>query len=321
MGLFRVGSFVEGTYRLEGLIEGVLAEPEQEARIRQWAERARAGGFPFFVTVEANSVSLLADEATQRSPAGAQPVDEQLRCLLEELLSLWDPEERGECTSTLRSVEYQPGIAVQTVYGIDGTGLLHVQQRTIPEETTPPPLQRSWREHLPRIGIAAGVVVVLFLASLPFVPYGKLARDVVRTFSPLAVDDITVDAGAFREHLKPVDLRRDPRSERILLLLEPTDAFPATDDALQTLWQRQADLHGRLMVEALARRRIRCEFRNEEGTWLGVQTCNLVASGDSGGADHPDRQDAADDAAAKEEAPLRVGFFLPRGTRRVVLLY
>lgn len=311
---------VQGTYRIEGLIEGTLTGDEQEERIRRWAEKCQVRGFTFYVTVEGNAFSLLADETPKSNPSPTIPADSSLRELLEELTSACTPSNAGELFSTLRSVEYQEGTALQTVYGIDNTGSLQVQQRAVPAQTAPAPVRASWRDRLPLIGGAVALVVALFLISLLFVPYGRVTDALGRALTPVKLETVSVHPGPFAEHATPNGLTRAPRSELVILHLKPASSFPVTPEQAQAQWTRQTKLTEKLTLEALARRRIRCEFRNAENQWIGVQTCDLIpAQAPSEEDNRAENDNDSETAQGKIHFALRL--HLPRDTASIHLRY
>lgn len=311
---------VQGTYRTEGLIEGTLVDAEQEAQIRQWTERCQTRGFTLHLTVEGNAFSLLADETPKSNPAPATPVDSSLRELLEELTSVCPARNAGELFSTLRSVEYQEGTALQTVYSIDHTGSLQVQQRAVPAQTVPATVRRSWRDRLPLIGGIAALVLVLFLVSLLFVPYGRVTDALVRRLTPVKLETVSVQPGPFAEHISPNGLTRAPRSELVILQLKPAPSFPHTPKQTHVQWRQQSKLPGKLTLEALARRRIRCEFRNAENQWIGVQTCDLIPARAPSEEDTRAKND--NDSDPEQQKPhFALRLYLPRDTASIHLRY
>ncbi|MFW6367193.1 MAG: hypothetical protein ACOC0L_00855 [bacterium] len=311
---------VQGTYRIEGLIEGTLDDDEQEEQIRRWTEKCQARGFSFHMAVDGNAFSLLADETPKSNPSANTPVDPSLRELLEELLAACLSDNAGELFSTLRSVEYHDGTALQTVYAINATGGLQAHQRTVPAQTSPPPPHSSWRNRLPLIGGAAVLLAGLFLVSLLFVPYGRLVHALARSLTPINLEAVAVHPGAFAEHVKPNGLAQKHRTELVILYLKPSSSFPHTPNQAQKQWTQQSELEQKLMIEALARRRIRCEFRNSENQWIGVQTCDLIPT--QAPTENSARAENGNDSDPEQEKPhFALLFQPPRDTASIRLRY
>ncbi|MCY2927235.1 MAG: hypothetical protein NT031_17740, partial [Planctomycetota bacterium] len=135
---------LEGTFALDGLVEGALggAGEEFRGRLQAWADAARAGG-----------LNLLFD-----------------------LLKIFPLAQRRNIFSTLRSTEYRPGEEVQTIYAVAPDGSVQMHQRTVSARTEAPPEPLTLKQKLRLGAVGLAVAMGVFGLSSLFVDYGQLVR-------------------------------------------------------------------------------------------------------------------------------------------------
>lgn len=201
-----------GTYRLDGMLQGPLAAEENE--LRAWADSAKAAGLLFHLRVEGGAFSFVADPAVRKSSGRkGGDLESVMTAGLNALLELLPPPQRTACFSTLRSEEFLPGAAVQTLYAVGPDGRIHSEQRTADIETaeavpeiTPASLRRA---ALPALVV---LLLVLFVSTF-FIDYRRLFSDARDRLVPLKKEEIVVrmetggDFLAFE--LKAVDTKRN----------------------------------------------------------------------------------------------------------------
>lgn len=291
---------VEGTFVVDGLIEGRLpARPDADRLIRAWAAFAEQSGRRFHVEVEGNTFSLLPDNTPRRAsetdPARA------IAAIFEELLKLFRPAEAQCVLSTLRSVEYRRGQAVQSLYMLRPDGTLEVRQRSVPMPTVPPPRAARLRDKLrPASAGVAAAALLLLAVSAWFIDYRTILRTAWRAWVPPDAAAVRVENGAFEEFFH-VEKRTLTHSGEWVLSLRRTERFPRTPEQAAALNAAESNASRRLALQALAVGYIRCEYLDEEGRFLGGVPLRIK----------PLRQAETMEAAAP----------LPRGARQAVLTY
>jgi hypothetical protein len=268
---------VEGTISLNGLLEGPLPDDSAaEERLRDWVRSLRKMGAVFELEVSAGSFSLLPrDEPFACGSLGDRP-HEALSQAFEQLLSLFPAEVKCRTTSTLRSSEFRKGEEVQTLYLVDGSGSIRIEQRTVAAETEAPPKPLTPREVVRSVAIAIVVLAAVLGITSLFVDLPGIGRQLIGTVRPVNVDEVDIDASAYASYFA-VEKKEIHRDE-LRLTLRRTDAFPTTDAALQ----READasagsIRERLAVEALARGIVRCDAFDSEGNF--VASANVRVGG------------------------------------------
>lgn len=259
---------VEGTFTLDGLLEGRLGdEGFGAAELRSWAARAGDRGLHFSVEVEGNVFSVL---GVRRAVSTADLGDEPSRAVagaLEDLLDEMPPDTRAGAMSTLRSIEYRKGEQVQTLYVLTPAGL-DVRQRRIDAETVSPAPPMTGKQKLRLALTGLGVAALALLVSSVFVDYRALLGRVADSMTPVSADDIAVDVGPFATSFS-VDKKAIAKGSRALVLtLKRGEGFPLSDQDIQKRCDEAKDVRARLTAEALARGYVRCECFDKEGKYL-----------------------------------------------------
>jgi hypothetical protein len=106
---------IEGTFWLDGLLEGPLFSEEDENVINEFIKQTKVAGLKFHSATDRARFSLLVDTEPIEIGLGGESAHIRLEKCLETLLDNYSPEERMKLMSTLRSVEYIPGYEIQTL--------------------------------------------------------------------------------------------------------------------------------------------------------------------------------------------------------------
>jgi len=270
---------VEGTVVLDGLIEGRVPDrPEARELLTEWVRAAREARVPFSLSFDGSSFSLLADQTPVAVEDLSPDPAARIAGALEELIKVFPPSDRGSLFSTLRSVEYRKGQAIQTVYGIGADGAVETMERTVEARTGPPRHGPSRRDKV-RAGLAGLVVAVgIFLVSSVFVDYRELLSRVAESVTPLNADALKVDTGPFADYFTISKKAVGSGSQTVTLTLKRTASFPLDDEAAQKLLAASADSPSRrLTVEAIVRGYVRVEFFGKDDKFLGFSTQRIAA--------------------------------------------
>ena len=191
-----------------------------------------------------------------------------------------------------------------TLYAVALDRSIQIEKRTVDAKTTRPPQPLTRREKLRLGGFGLLIAVAIVGVTSLFVDVRGLWSQVVETVRPINADEIEVDASAFEPYLTIGERRAVSNPTRIVVTLERSSEYPATEEHLQLACEQSgASLTGRLAVEALARGYVRCELFGAEERYLGSATIRIS------------------DLRKKEKIDL--GVPLPKKTRveRIVITY
>jgi hypothetical protein len=265
---------IEGTFRLDGLLEGPRPEtPEQESRLHHFVNLAARRNIEFQLEVEGDTFSLLAGSTPAKLPSPGTDLTDEIRQLLVQLLSPLPAQALSRVNSSLRSIEYRKGVEVQTVYAIRPDGTVEFRQRTVETETESAPHPRSRKDQIKMVLTGIGVACLLLLVSSFFVDYGSLLNQTLRTLSPLDAAKIALDASAYQKYFSVETCALRRQGDALLITLKRTPAYPLKEsdfDAAQTA--AEPSLRERLSVEALAHGYVRCEYFDDQGAFLGFSS-------------------------------------------------
>lgn len=260
----------QGTIVLDGLIEGRLPNrPDGEQALREWLDEAAASSLRFSLQVEAGTFSLLADNRPVAAAELGREAADTISAALRALVRLFGPTEPGSLQSTLRSVEYRRGEAVQTLYTVRADGTVEVVARTVDAQTVAPPRPLTTAEKVRFAAAGLAAALAILLASSFVVDYERLLGKAVEAARPFRADELAVDAGPFERYVSIVSKAR--RGEDALALgLKRSGQFPLSSRDVDRLFAAAGgSVAARLTVEALARGYVRWEYFDGEGTFLG----------------------------------------------------
>jgi len=261
---------VEGPVVLDGLIEGKLPdEPGAEEVLREWLDFAASLKLKFNLEMDGNSFSILADDKPIPAEALGPRPEERIADALGQLVKALPTEQGRRIFSTLRSAEYLAGCEVQTIYGLGPDGTVQRSERTLQAETTPPPRRLTRREKVRRAAVGIVVAAVILAVTSLFVPYRKVYDYVAGRVAPFNTNELKVETGGFKDYFT-VERKAAPGWEGIVVVtLRRTRAFPLNESDLEKLLARRGQsLSARLVVEALARGYVRCEYYDRKGEFL-----------------------------------------------------
>lgn len=269
------GAPLAGTYRLDGMLQGPLGPAgPADSDLIAWTAAAKSEGLHFHLALEGNSFSIVADPAVRKTSAlPAADLSAHLAAALGNLVCLLPESSRPGAFSTVRSEEFRPGSAVQTVYVIRPSGTVAAEQRVVETATTPAPPEITARSLRRAVLPALLALIAGLFASSFFIDYSKLFADARDQVAPLAIEEITLDTTALggcveaeitgivpgRDTLK-LRLKRGPRwSEAV----QSTPAGSSTDWAVF------------LARQAVHQRRLRVDFLDKDGMPVGSAEISL----------------------------------------------
>ncbi len=275
---------IEGTFYLDGLLEGPILSADDERYVRTFVAQAGRAGLKFDVAFNAGRFSLLADNKLVQVQPGEEPADARMGKCLDQFLNGYSSQEYARLMSTLRSVEYIPGHEVQTIYGIKPDGTVAVQQRTVRADTIQPAKPPDFRDKV-NLATGAGLVLLALIGlSAFFVPYRDIAVRLIRQVKPFNTQELTINAGPYAQFFSVETVDLDRGQGIIWITCKVMETYPQTEDKMNELWKSSADSAiQRLAIEALMRHSLRCEFFDWEGTFRGQQLCYMHWSDDDKG--------------------------------------
>lgn len=185
---------IAGTFRLDGMLQGPLPPDAAGTHdFQAWVAAIKSKGLHLHLRVEGGSYSLVADPAVRKtSTLKGDDLETLLTDSLQTLLEMLPPEVRSRAFSTLRSEEFRPETAVQTLFAVGPDGMIHTEQRIVDVETaraspeiTPASLRRVL---LP--GLVA-LLLVLFISTF-FIDYRQLLSAARDQMAPLKKEELTI---------------------------------------------------------------------------------------------------------------------------------
>lgn len=196
---------VEGTYTLDGLLQGKIpdaASAEMAENLREWAQSATEAGFPFSLEIEGGQFSLLCGSGVRELTAPGISVSETLKNSINKLIETIPEAGRGQLFSTIRSSEYVAGGEIQAVYMIGPDGLIRDQTRKVEVETRAAERSLTAKEKL-RMGliVTASLAMLLLLSSF-FIDYRKMFGNVRERLTVLTVENLGFDNSLYQDFVK-----------------------------------------------------------------------------------------------------------------------
>jgi hypothetical protein len=268
---------IVGTFRLDGMIQGPL--PGDRAVIEDmnaWLASAKAGGIHFHLSAEGAEFSIVADPLVQPVSSLAKPDLVMLMTeALTSLLSLLPITYLTGIFSTIRSEEFRPGIAIQTLFFLRSDGSVTSDQRTVNIETKEDPSRRL-TALMRRVKTPALVIISLVLLLSPFfVDYRKLltltggrGRSI-----PLVKENIIINQSALKDCIKVELAGVNPANNALVLELKRgvnwTRALSSTPQESLSNWPDY------LIHLAIHQRRLRVEYYDNSGRCLGGSDITL----------------------------------------------
>jgi len=252
---------IEGTFYLDGLIEGRMPDaPETADRLEEWVRFAAGVKLKFSLEIDGGSFNILADNTPLAVDAMEEDPAQVISQALDELLKVFPSDRRSQVLSTVRSVEFRKDAEVQTLYIVGPDGTIDTRERTLEARTKAPPQKLTGKDRLRLAGIGLVIAVLIFLVSAIFVDYGEVLGPLIKGFTPFDVKTLKVDATAFQEYFTVEKTELKPGGKAVILTLKRTKTYPLTDADFEKLLAEKKSLRGRLTLDALARGYVRCEY-------------------------------------------------------------
>lgn len=196
---------IEGTYTLDGMLQGPIPAQQAESmerNLKEWTKSASESGFPFSLQIEAGQFSLLCGNDRQKITTEGISIADTLVQSINALIETFPPETRGKLFSTIRSTEIVPGAAIKGLYMIGNDGLVRVETRQVDAETEADkgPLEKK---EILKLGLISAAIIALFLLiSAFFVPYKKWFGGAKNRFTVLKLDDIEFDNRLYQSYIE-----------------------------------------------------------------------------------------------------------------------
>ncbi len=184
-----------GTFRLDGMLQGSFPpDPDTVAEFESWANSAKASGVIFHLRVEGGSYSLMADASVRKiSGIKGDDIESIIVQKLQELLDILPQEMRTRSFSTIRSEEFRPGTAVQTIYTVSRDGQVKSEQRAVDVDTADA-LPEITSASIRRAFLPAFILIFLTLfASSFFIDYSRLFTNARDRIAPLKKEELSLN--------------------------------------------------------------------------------------------------------------------------------
>jgi hypothetical protein len=260
-----------GTFVMDGMLQGRLPDsPEFSDRVQEWLDERGKQTLLFDYTVEGSNFSLLADDAP-KSGGGLPPggIQEHLSQAFQKFIELLPAEQRMHVMSTLRSTEYRPDTAVQTIYIVAPPGVIKVQERPVDATTITPAPQLSTSSKVKMAAIGIGGAVFLLLPSSFFIDWKSWFFDRADELVPLKLEEITLETQAFEGFIGFEKARIDKkRGGLIIHATTGPDWIAAVSSTAPdtTSWKRF------FAIAAIKKGSFRCDMFDLKGQSMGSAT-------------------------------------------------
>jgi len=254
---------VEGTFTIDGLLEGVIIAEEDYSHIQNFVTQAKKHNIIFYPSVDGSRFSLLPEQHPVKLPPDAVSAEMILCDLLNQLMANFTAAECSQWSSTLRSTEYDTGYEKQTLYGIGNDCKIQPITRSVKANTIAParPLNPSEKAKIAVFSTIA--ILIIFGISLFFVPYKKLANRVVENVRPYKLEELEIQMPLFDEYFEITG--RQVKSGKLILTCKPLPKFPRTYEQMNELWMiPDQNMASKLSIETLARKHLFCELYNKD---------------------------------------------------------
>jgi hypothetical protein len=171
---------------------------------------------------------------------------------LNELMAVLPDSMKGGVLSTIRSIEYRPGLEVQTIYAVGIDGTIQTEDRILEAQTVKPPHRLTRKEKI-RLGIIGGVVAAIAVVALVLVfPYAY--RKLFRPSSEKIAESLKVETGPYANIISVGKIKGDGKSS-IKLELKRGKDWPENIEALEKMGT-EGTFNQRLDAEDIARGRL-----------------------------------------------------------------
>jgi hypothetical protein len=246
---------LEGTFVLEGLIEGTLPDESLVKKLLSWEQQVRNAKLPLTVQVESGQFNVLPEMRAGKVAALSASVRDVIVPLLEQLMEIIPPGWRVGMVSTLRSREYLANEEEQTLYVFDQTGMILVEQRRVDTQTTKPAPPLAPREKI-MIGVSCiGVLCIILAVLMYFFDMKSWFQDARDSLVPYSAKEIKLDAEPFAAWMEIKDKTLTSGKE-LTLEFTPTKEWPVTWESLDALYDKATTVKERLALQSIGRSKI-----------------------------------------------------------------
>lgn len=260
---------IEGTFYLDGLLEGPVADGTHEEFLRDFVRQIEKARLKFHLAIDGGRFSLLPDSRPAPLPRGYATAESLVQECLEILLRNYPPAELPRLMSTLRSVEYLPQRARQSLYGLLPDGKISIQQRMVPAPTAPPAVPLDLRTRLKWGGLVAGIVALVLAISSFFVPYRAIFGRIYDNIRPFHPEQVQLTAAHFARYFEPKTMIYDGERESLRIECAASGEFPRKPEEFHKKWEAvRGDIYETMALQALARQELRCHAFDRQGKLL-----------------------------------------------------
>ena len=258
---------IEGIITIDGMIEGKMTLTQDlVGKLQEWINFSSSLDFEFSLEMGSNSFNILAEKKQISVKKFGPDPAKKIMDTISELISVIPEEYKSRLFSTLRTIEYEPGLEIQTIYAILPDGKIECQTRTIKAKTTSFS-HPVFRKHMRPVITGVIVSLVLLFASSFFVNYSQLIKDFGNSLSSVKTDSIKINNELFSSFFFCEQIQWDEGREQIVLVLKRTDSFFTAISNLKL--SENENLEKNLIIESITKGYIRCEIFNSEQIFLG----------------------------------------------------
>lgn len=267
---------LEGTFHLDGLIEGPLFSDDDEQIIRRFIKEARTNGITFHLSIDGGRFSILPDTQPIKLPPAAVSADSTISTCIENWLANYSPPEYSQLMSTLRSVEYLPNRERQTLYGIHPAGKVSIEQRTVETDTIAPAPPPDTKAIVKNAAFFLMTLCVIVAISAIFVPYRDIFERFWQNVRPYNVEQLQISAQTYTDFFQIDKAQYDKKTRLIKITCTTLQDFPKTTQQLTDAWKNTDNsLPAKLAIESLARGYLLCEFFDSKDKFITHRSCRI----------------------------------------------
>jgi hypothetical protein len=246
---------LEGTFVLEGLIEGTLPDESLVSELRAWEHLVRNSKLPLTVQVDSGRFNVLPEMRPGKTTALSGSLRDVLTSLLEQLVEIIPPGWRVGLVSTLRSREYLNNEEEQILYVVDQAGMILVEQRRVDARTIKPAPPLTTREKI-MIGVSSVGVLCIILAILMYsFDMKSWSQDARDSLVPYSAEEIRLDAESFAPWMN-IEHKTLASGRELTLEFTPTKEWPVTWKSLDALYDNATTLKEKLTLQSIGRSKI-----------------------------------------------------------------
>jgi len=268
---------VEGTFCLDGLIEGPVFSSEDEIIIGDFVKDASKNGVRLHLSIDGGRFNILPGTEPVKLQAEGISADSIITDCVDRWLSNYSAAECNRLMSTLRSIEFMKNCERRTVYGIGPDGKTTYEQQTVDAKTIAPSVPPTRKEIL-----KAGVVILLTVSVLIgvssfFVPYREIFNKFWQSVRPYHVESIAFENKVYSKLFEIEKVEADKNSNWINITCRTLEDFPKTEEQMDIMWKAaKGTLQDKLAIESIARGYVLCEFYNAENKFITHRNCRML---------------------------------------------